>query len=130
MSCKKGGLRTGLPNTALKGSTKNGSYVKTGPAFRRLKRTLSKLPGLERAYLFGPGEDLNLLIIGEVDHPSLLEMVREVEHTLDRGINFLKCSTSEFTRRLDSGDPFMSNIITSSPPFIDRRDSKGTALKR
>ncbi len=125
MSCEKGGVRTGLPNAALKSSC-----VKTAPAFKRLKRTLSKLPGLERAYLFGPGEDLNLLIIGEVDHPSLLQMVREAENTLDRGINFLKCSTSEFARRLDSGDPFMSNIITSSPPFIDRRNSKGSALKR
>lgn len=91
--------------------------LKTVGIEKTLQDALRRLPGLERAYLFGsyaanrmdPASDIDLLVVGNHDTVDLRRQIAEIEKSIDREINTISMSQAEYQRRLKS-DPLVRSI--------------------
>lgn len=83
-----------------------------------LKSLLRRVPGIERAYLYGSfakdeadsASDIDLLIVGKPDVADLALEVSKVERQLGREIGYTVFRSRELKRRLAAGDPLLTDI--------------------
>jgi predicted nucleotidyltransferase len=83
-----------------------------------LQKGLSKLAGIESAYLYGSfakGEsdgasDIDLLIVGRPDAGRLAQEIAGLEKLLHREISYTVFSRAELDRRLSAQDPFLTDV--------------------
>lgn len=57
--------------------------------------------------------DIDLMIIGEVDLEEISSLISEAERTLNRPINYVIFSETEWKERLTNEDPFALNVENS-----------------
>jgi predicted nucleotidyltransferase len=92
--------------------------LKTSGVVPRLRRSLSEVPGIKEAYLYGSyakGEqdnksDIDVLIIGTPDQTKLESAMRKLERMFSREIHFILMDEPEFNAKLERTDPFFEDI--------------------
>ena len=83
-----------------------------------LKKTLQNVKGLKAAYLFGSyaqdamdlSSDIDLLAIGDHTVLELQRQIAQVQKSMEREINVVSMSESEYQRKLKS-DPFTQRVF-------------------
>lgn len=123
----------GILRSERKGNLRLYSLDRTYPFFKELKNIVLKtcgleerlkeivriLPGLDRIYIFGSyargrlrgHSDIDLLAVGEHSVLQLQERIVALQELLDREINSVSMGINEFEKRLEEGDPFLSNVL-------------------
>ncbi len=87
-----------------------------GDAIRNSIATLGKT---EAAFIYGsfakgseePRSDIDLFIVGEIDHRRASDIFERLEKELSREINYVIFSPKEFRERKARKDPFVSNVM-------------------
>jgi len=100
--------------------------LKTVGATGLLKEMLSKVEGIEIAFIYGslaraeerPGSDIDLLIVGRADEDSLVTEIKKAEDLLKREINYVIFSRSEFEKKRKEGDSFIKELLNSPKIFL------------
>lgn len=85
-----------------------------------IKASLSKIPGIQSAYLFGsyaadrlhPSSDIDLLVVGSHLALDVQRAVLPIQKRLQREVNVVDMSNEEFKRRRKEKDPFLHNIFS------------------
>ncbi len=85
----------------------------------RLQEALSEVPGIEEAFLYGSyargdermTSDLDLFVVGSVDHALLTERLAEVERDLGRDVNVASYERAELQRLREDGDLFIETVL-------------------
>jgi predicted nucleotidyltransferase len=94
-------------------------FLKTSGAVGVLKPVLSKMKGIEFAFIYGSlasgtesaDSDIDLMVIGKVPLESLLKSTRQPEGILSRDINTSLYEVSEIKKRLKKSDPFITEVL-------------------
>ena len=69
--------------------------------------------GSERA-----NSDIDLLVVGDVSHQVLLELLRAVETELGRTINPTLYTEAEFRSRIEAGKSFIIRVLAQPKRFV------------
>ena len=85
-----------------------------------LKEKLSKLRGVDSAYIFGSyaqnrlslESDIDLLVIGDVDSLKLQKTLLDIQHFSGREINPIELTKREFEKRRKENDSFLEDIFS------------------
>lgn len=96
-------------------------FLKTSGAVGVLKPVLSKMKGIEFAFIYGSlasgtesaDSDIDLMVIGKVPLERLLKSMRQPEGILSRDINTSLYEVSEIKKRLKKSDPFITEVLNS-----------------
>jgi predicted nucleotidyltransferase len=83
-----------------------------------LRDALRRVEGIEQAFLYGSfakneedaASDIDLLIIGKPDAPTLALEVATLEKTLNREVSYTVLKRQELKRKLSSNHPFISDV--------------------
>ncbi len=83
-----------------------------------LRGALRRVEGIEQAYLYGSfakneedaASDIDLLIIGKPDGPTLASEMASLELTLNRDVSYTVLKGQELKKKISSNDPFFSDI--------------------
>lgn len=87
---------------------------------QRIRAALEGLPGVHAAFVHGsfargtgirPLSDIDVLVLGNVDHRSLRRRLREVERRSGREIDVLAYEPSEFAALARAGNSFARGIL-------------------
>jgi predicted nucleotidyltransferase len=81
---------------------------------------------IDHAFLYGSfakkeereDSDIDLLIIGEVNEDELIEKLNEIEHKLQREINYSIYSKEEFQTQKEKRNPFILDVIEGNKIFL------------
>ena len=90
-----------------------------------LKKELSKVSGIQKAYIFGSYangkfdqfSDIDLLVIGNHDGLELSKVLVKIEGKINREINYVEIYPNELQKRLKN-DQFLKNIFEHIIQFI------------
>jgi len=93
--------------------------LKTRGAVGTLKETLTKVKGIDYAFIYGSiasgtetaRSDIDLMVVGEIRLESLLKLLKGAERSLGRQINPSLYGMKEYKRRKKKKDPFIVNVI-------------------
>lgn len=93
--------------------------VKTRGIGDVLREHLSGVAGIARMFIFGsfaegtygPGSDIDLFVVGEVDEAELIDAIDAAERRLGREVNYVLFTPEEFAHRIASGDPFVTHVV-------------------
>lgn len=97
----------------------------------RIRDAIADLPGIEEAFLYGSyargderaTSDLDLFVIGSVDHELLSERLADVERELGRDVNVASYERGELERLRGEGDFFIERVLEGSRvPLIGGED--------
>jgi len=96
----------------------SGLLLKTQGAPVQIRQALQTLADIEQAFLYGTfaagktdeKSDIDLMIIGKVNHLNLAEVLRPIEKKLGREIHFRTLSKNEYLRRSKEKDPFILSV--------------------
>lgn len=88
----------------------------------RIRDAIVNLPGIEEAFLYGSyargddraTSDLDLFVIGAVDHERLTEGLADVERDLGRDVNVTSYERGELERLRKEGDLFIGRVFEGS----------------
>jgi predicted nucleotidyltransferase len=83
-----------------------------------LRDALRRVEGIEQAYLYGSfakneedaASDIDLLIVGKPDAPTLALEVARLEKMLNREVSYTVLKRQELKKKLSSNDPFFSDV--------------------
>ena len=64
------------------------------------------------------GSDIDLLLIGDIGFAEAVRATHDAQASLGREINPVVHSASEFSRRAESGDPFVHDIMANAKIFL------------
>jgi predicted nucleotidyltransferase len=92
--------------------------AKTVGAVPLLAQSLTKVEGIQEAYLYGSfarnqqdaASDVDVLVIGKPDSDVLEETLRKLERQLGREINYTVLTPKEFASRRSRKDAFLENV--------------------
>lgn len=93
--------------------------LKTIGVETKLKNLLNKLPGIDKAYLFGSyaentmdtSSDIDLLIVGSADMKSINNAIMGIQKKVDREINVVAMSKKEFENKRENKDQFLKSVL-------------------
>jgi predicted nucleotidyltransferase len=99
-------------------------FSKTEGVEALLRQALGRVPGIERAWLFGsyvdrtmgPESDLDVMVVGTPGQAALSEVLMPLEDTFGRAIHTTTLSADEFRRRRERPG-FIAEVLTR--PRID-----------
>ncbi len=85
----------------------------------RLRKITSEVPGISKAYIYGsyardkmnPHSDIDVLVVGNHEIRSLQKKIISLKHEINREINCVNISEEEFRKRIETKDPFLSEIF-------------------
>lgn len=97
-----------------------GIIFKTTGVLALLKETLSKLKGIEAAFIYGSyatgketeSSDVDLIIIGKPYLTKLNEAISGLEEKLNREINYMCFDREEYEKRKKTKDAFILEILS------------------
>lgn len=103
---------------------------KTTGAEGKLKDLVNKFSGIEKALLFGSfvkGEtdelsDIDLLVVGSPNMEEFSQKIRDLEKKLDREINYIVLSPSEYEGKLNKKDPFLIGVFKKKIILKDAKE--------
>lgn len=86
-----------------------------------LRNTLSGVPGVKEAYIFGSyvngnfeeGSDIDVLLVGNHSHDLVAKKINELEKRWGREVNTVDYSVEEYESKLKEGDNFLTSILAS-----------------
>ncbi len=96
-----------------------------------LREALGKSPGIEVVFVFGSlaahGEkahsDIDLMVIGTVGPREVSRLLNGTSALLSREVNPFVVNTSEFVRRRNEGDHFITQVLESPRLFVIGNDN-------
>ncbi|MFA5075536.1 MAG: nucleotidyltransferase domain-containing protein [Candidatus Babeliales bacterium] len=127
VSRKRGNLRLFSLNKAYPLFDELKSIVlKTVGAAGSLKQALSKVKGIEVAFIYGSfargqervNSDIDILIIGNIDEDALLHEINSLEKLLKREINYTIFSRQDFLQKKKKKDAFIKDLLERSKIFL------------
>lgn len=91
-----------------------------------LKESLSKVKGIEVAFIYGSFakkeeatiSDIDLFIVGGIDDSRLLREIRRLEEVLKREINYSIFTRDEFKKKVKETDSFIIDLLENPKIFI------------
>jgi predicted nucleotidyltransferase len=100
-------------------SEMKGLIFKTTGAQGAMKASLSRLKGVQAAFIYGSyakgtekeDSNINLMVIGQVNITELNDVVVSLEEKLKREIDYLAFDEQEYRKRKDAKDPFIREIV-------------------
>lgn len=95
-----------------------GMFLKTAAAGDRIRKALEGHDGIVAAFIYGSyalGQadaysDLDLMVIGDVELPSLSQSLSELEAELGRPVNYIMYTLAEWRSKLANRDPFATDV--------------------
>jgi len=86
-----------------------------------LREALSRLNGIDVAFVFGSvaagaersGSDVDVCVIGRVPYRSVVDALCAAEDAVGRPVNPVLYSPSEFRRKIEGRNPFVSRLLSS-----------------
>lgn len=93
--------------------------LKTEGVAKEIKEHLDEIGSIQSAFIYGSfaqndarlNSDIDLFIIGSIDEDRLLSSIRKIEGQLSREVNYVLFSKDEFDKRVEQGDPFVTNVL-------------------
>jgi predicted nucleotidyltransferase len=87
----------------------------------RLRSALRKVPGLDAAAMFGswasgtasPNSDVDVLVVGDVDHETVIAQLHAVGDSVGREINVVTFTRAELHDRAQDGTGFLARVLRS-----------------
>ena len=97
-----------------------GIIFKTTGVLGLLKEAVTKLKGIEAAFIYGSyatgkeieSSDIDLMIIGKPDLTELNEVISGLEDKLNREINYMCFDREEYEERKKTKDAFISGVLS------------------
>lgn len=88
----------------------------------RLREALQDIPGVQAAAIYGswaagevgPSSDIDVLVIGTVDHSAVARSLMPVGEAVGREMNVTSITPGELTNRLGAGDPFLEAVLAGA----------------
>ncbi|HEV2952700.1 MAG TPA: nucleotidyltransferase domain-containing protein [Candidatus Dormibacteraeota bacterium] len=85
----------------------------------RLGDGLEAVPGIEAAAIYGswagggvgPSSDIDVLVVGDVDHGRIAEVAMSVSEAVGREINVMTLTGPEMEARIEAGDRFLTAVL-------------------
>lgn len=119
----------------------HGLILKTVGMADIIRRALEpRMPDIRLSFVFGSVagktenrlSDIDLLIVGNISFGEIVDLVSPAEKTLNRELNPVVYSLSEFNRRLSEDHHFISDILSGDKIFIvgDENDLQSLVGKR
>ncbi len=113
-------------------SEMKGLIFKTTGVQGSIKAALSKLKGVQTAFLYGSyargsekeDSNINLMVIGQVNITELNDVVMGLEEKLERDIDYLVFDEQEYRKRKDSKDPFIREILKGKKIFLAGKEDE------
>ncbi len=107
-------------------SEMKGLIFKTTGVQGSIKATLSRLKGVQAAFIYGSfakgaekeDSNINLMVIGQVNITELNDLVMGLEEKLKREIDYLVFDEQEYRKRKDSKDPFIREVVKGKKIFL------------
>lgn len=104
----------------------SGITAKTVGIFGALKTTMEILTSVDVAFVYGSfasgketaRSDIDLFVIGNINHGPLNKALSDVEKLLQREINYTAMTAKEFKKALSDGLPFTVNIMAEPKVFV------------
>ncbi len=111
-------------------SEMKGLIFKTTGVHGSIKATLSRLKGVQLAFIYGSyakgaekeDSNINLMVIGQVNITELNDMVMALEEKLKREIDYLVFDEQEYRKRKESKDPFIREIVKGKKILLVGRE--------
>jgi predicted nucleotidyltransferase len=100
--------------------------VKTWGIRGRILSAIESLPGIECAFIFGSfasggthrGSDVDVLVIGSIDHAVLSNAMTAVSSDVGRRVNAQLYRPAEWRRKLDGRNSFLESVAGGSKIFL------------
>jgi predicted nucleotidyltransferase/predicted transcriptional regulator with HTH domain len=107
-----------------------GLIFKTTGVQGAIKATLSRLKGVQAAFLYGSyargqekeDSNINLMVIGQVNITELNDMVMALEEKLQREVDYLVFDEQEFRKRKEAKDPFLRDVLKGKKIFLTGKE--------
>ncbi len=107
-------------------SEMKGLIFKTTGAQGAMKTSLSRLKGVQVAFIYGSyakgsekeDSNINLMVIGQANITELNDMVMNLEDKLKRDIDYLVFDEHEYRKRKESKDPFIRELLKGKKIFL------------
>ena len=104
----------------------SGITAKTVGVFGALREALGDLSGITAAFVYGSfaagretaRSDIDLFVIGDIDHGALNKRLSDVEKALQREINYTAMTGAEFAAAVAAGTPFTANVVAEAKVFL------------
>jgi len=111
-------------------------FLKTTSAGDIIRESLSRLKGIELAFIYGsfakggehPGSDIDIMIVGRVSDKEISRIISNVEKRLKRMVNYSLYERKEVKARLKKKDNFIFTVFNE--PHIILIGSKNDELFR
>ncbi len=111
-------------------SEMKGLIFKTTGAQGAMKTSLSRLKGVQVAFIYGSyakgaekeDSNINLMVIGQANITELNDMVMNLEEKLKRDIDYLVFDELEYRKRKESKDPFIRELLKGKKIFLVGRE--------
>jgi predicted nucleotidyltransferase len=116
------------------------SLVEKTTGVRALLQKALADPAIQLAFIFGsvasgtakPGSDLDLFVVGELGLRKLTKLLSGTSDKIGRVVNPHVMTAQEFSKRMQTSDHFISNIMDSDKMFLigDENELKRLGKKR
>lgn len=101
-------------------------FLKTAGVFATLRDKLATSKEVNFAFIYGSysaGDadrysDLDLMIIGKIDLQDLATIIQEIEHEINRPVNYVVFPEEEWRTKRENDDPFISHIMEASKTML------------
>ncbi len=105
-------------------------FLKTTGAGEEIRLSLSKIPGVELAFVYGSfasgqanaNSDIDIMIVGEVSDRKLALAVARIERRLKREVNYTVYTRSEAAGRLGREGDFVHEVFTGPKIILAGND--------
>ncbi len=100
--------------------------LKTAGIETELRKELEKLPGIEKAHIFGSyaensmdaSSDIDLLVVGTENIKSINSVIAEVQKKIDREINLVVMTGGEYESKKAAKDRFLAGVLENNIRLI------------
>ncbi|AXV39081.1 nucleotidyltransferase domain-containing protein [Methanobacterium sp. BAmetb5] len=93
--------------------------MKTEGVAQLLKENVKKWGQIKLAFIYGsyatkeagPGSDIDVFMVGDIDEDALITEFNTLERKLSREINYIILSNEEYHEKIHNNDPFIKEIL-------------------
>jgi len=94
-------------------------YIKTSGIGNAIIDNLQDMGSIHYCFIYGsyardaetPDSDLDLFLVGAIDENRLIPVINKLEKKLNREINYVLYTSTEFTNRRNKRDRFVMNVL-------------------
>jgi predicted nucleotidyltransferase len=113
-----------------------GLVLKTAGLGSFLREHLTSEKSISLAFIYGSyaanqeitTSDIDLLVVGEISSRELHAALRQAQGVVHREINYILYHPAEFRQKLQEGDGFLQNVLSSPKLFLRGDDNALRAL--